>query len=96
MFKKFGFSGKSDFFLRLGDKLSKGIFILLAAVGTVLLSISGAFAGNFDFYIGFAETQGVLSTALFLIVNPYTGLGAGALFLLQGLMEPIRINTSRV
>ena len=84
VFNKFGFSGESDFFLRLGDGFGKGLFILLAAIGTVLLSIGSAFAGSFELSQGWVEVNGFWKSTGFILFNPYTGLGFGALLFLIG------------
>ena len=84
MFSKFGFSGKSDLFLRLGDGFGKGLFILLAAIGTVLLSVGSAFAGSFELSQGWCSANGFLDSASFILFNPYTGLLFGTLFFLIG------------
>ncbi|WP_334039047.1 hypothetical protein [Alteromonas macleodii] len=84
MFSKFGFSGTSDLFKRLGDNFGKGLFILLAATGTVLLSIGSAFAGSFDFSAGWGDVSGFWSTISYIVINPYSGLTVGAILFLVG------------
>lgn len=83
MFKKFGFSGESDFFKNLGDGVGKGLFILCAAIGTVLLTIGGAFAGNYVFSTNWQATTGFWQCLWLILVNPNSALiSGGGLFLL--------------
>ncbi|WP_028771953.1 hypothetical protein [Shewanella waksmanii] len=83
MFKKFGFSGSSDFFKELGDGVGKGLFILCAAIGTVLLTVGSAFAGSYTFSTDWGAASGFFSCAWLIIYNPNTALiSGGALFLL--------------
>ncbi|WP_335992746.1 hypothetical protein [Pseudoalteromonas sp. CH_XMU1449-3] len=84
MFSKFGFSGNSDFFLRLGDGFGKGLFILLAAIGTVLLSVGGAFAGSFKATQGWTSVSGFWDSFSFILFNPYSALSFGTIFFLFG------------
>lgn len=83
MFKEFGFSGNSDFFKNLGDGVGKGLFILCAAIGTVLLTVGGAFAGSYVFSTNWEATEGFWHCAWLIIFNPNSALiSGGALFLL--------------
>jgi hypothetical protein len=82
LFKKFGFSGHSDFFKNLGDGIGKGLFILFAAIGTILLTVGGAFAGNYTFSTNWESTSGILQCLFLIIYNPNSALfSGGALFL---------------
>ncbi|WP_304635575.1 hypothetical protein [Pseudoalteromonas sp.] len=84
MFSKFGFSGKSDIFIRLGDGFGKGLFIFFATSGTILLSFGSAFAGSFDLNKSWGEVSGIPDSMSFILFNPYSVLGFGALLFLLG------------
>ncbi|MEL6114857.1 hypothetical protein P0Y67_06555 [Photobacterium sp. SP02] len=84
MFKKFGFSGNSDFFKDLGDGIGKGLFILCAAIGTVLLTVGGAYAGSYTFSTNWQSTMGIWSSLWLIIWNPNSALLSGVVLFLLG------------
>lgn len=84
MFSKFGFSGNSEFFRNLGDGVSKGLFILFAAIGTILLTIGGAYAGSFKFSDKWKNTTGFWDCTSLIVFNPVSALVIGGTLLLLG------------
>jgi len=84
LFKKFGFSGNSDFFKNLGGGIGKGLFILCAAIGTVLLTVGGAFAGNYTFSSNWQSAAGIWQCILLIIFNPNSALISGGFLFLFG------------
>ena len=84
MFNKFGFSGNSDFFKDLGDRIGKGLFILCAAIGTVLLTVGGAYAGSYTFSTNWQSTTGFWSSLWLIVYNPNSALFSGGLLFLFG------------
>lgn len=84
MFNKFGFSGNSDFFKDLGDGIGKGLFILCAAIGTVLLTVGGAYAGSYTFSTNWQSTTGFWSSLWLIVCNPNSALFAGGVLFLFG------------
>ncbi|WP_342058136.1 hypothetical protein [Aeromonas sp. OTU364] len=82
MFSKFGFSGSSSFFKNLGDGIGKGLFILCAASGTILLTVGGAYAGSYSFDTNWNATSNFWPCAWLILYNPNSALiGGGLLFL---------------
>lgn len=84
LFKHFGFNENSSFFNRLGGGLDQGFFIFLAAIGTVFLTIGGAYAGSFDFGDVWEKTKGVWNCFTLIVWNPNASLLAGSLSFLFG------------
>ena len=84
LFNKFGFSGNSDFFKNFGDGIGKGLFILCAAVGTVLLAVGGAYAGSYTFSTNWQSTTGLWSSLWLIVCNPISALFSGAVLFLFG------------
>lgn len=84
LFKKFGFSGSSEFFKNFGDGVGKGLFIICATFGSVLLSVGGSFAGGYIFSTNWAAASGIWQSAWVLIYNPITALISGCLLLIFG------------
>jgi hypothetical protein len=86
LFKKFGFSGNSDFFKNLGDRVGKGLFISCAAIGSVILTVGGAYAGSYDFCTNWEANTGSSRRAWLVLFNPISALFYGAALLLFGAM----------
>ncbi|HBN6276818.1 hypothetical protein [Vibrio diabolicus] len=84
MFKHFGFSKNSQIFNRFGERIDQGFFILLAALGTIFLTVGGAYAGSFNLDQSLSETTGFWHCLTIYIFNPITGLIAGASLFLFG------------
>lgn len=84
MFKKFGFSGNSDFFKKLGEGIGKGLFILFAAIGTILLSVGSGYAGSFEFSTEWGKATGFGGCLSLFFWNPVSALFGGGLFFLLG------------
>lgn len=84
MFENFGFTGKSDFFRKAGDRLSKGLYILTAVTGTILMTVGGSFAGGYEFVEGVEAADGLWESLKAIAYTPHTLLGLGGLALLFG------------
>ncbi|MEI6895549.1 MAG: hypothetical protein V5789_13190 [Colwellia sp.] len=84
MFNKFGFSGSSEFFKKLGDGVGKGLFILCAALGTVFLTIGGAYAGSYDFSTEWKNTSENWDYFILILFNPNSALIFGGTAFLFG------------
>jgi len=84
LFNKFGFSGSSEFFKNLGDGFGKGLYILCAALGTIFLTIGGAYAGNYDFSDEWSKTSGYIKCFTILIFNPNSALLFGGIIFSWG------------
>lgn len=79
LFNKFGFSGSSELFKKLGDGLGKGLYILCAALGTVFLTIGGAYAGSYDFSTEWCKVSGYLDSFTMIVFNPNSALIFGGI-----------------
>jgi hypothetical protein len=84
LFNKFGFSGSSDFFKNFGDGVGKGLFILCAAIGTILLTVGGAFASSYNFLASWSSVSSFWQCGWLLVYNPNTALISGSLLFLLG------------
>jgi len=84
LFKKFGFSGESEFFKILGEGFGKGLFILLASIGTLLLTIGSAYAGSFEWDKQWADTSGNFNSLKLMLFNPISSLVSGSVLFLIG------------
>jgi hypothetical protein len=56
--KKFGFIDKAGIFESLGVKLDNGFYIISAAIGTILLTVGGAYAGSYDLFDSWSKCSG--------------------------------------
>jgi hypothetical protein len=84
LFEKYGFSGNSDFFQNLGVGIGKALFIISSTMGTVLLTIGGAYAGSFDFDAKWTATTNFWDGMSLIILNPVTALISGVATLFFG------------
>ena len=75
-----GFCSEKGPFEKLGTHLDKGFYQLLQVVGTILLTLGGAFASNYDCANAYVS-KGLFT---FLLTNPYLGLASGAIALFGG------------
>ncbi|MDE1482353.1 hypothetical protein [Xenorhabdus bovienii] len=81
--KTFGFNNNRNIFTSLGNILDKGGYILLSVIGTILVTLGGAFISNYDFPQNWKNSSGILEHFKLIIFNPYSAfiLGSPALFL---------------
>jgi outer membrane murein-binding lipoprotein Lpp len=84
LLKKFGFTGESSLFRDVGEIISKGLYIIFAALGTVLLSVGSAFAGSFDFLKDWQSVSGFWLTIKLILINPFTALCLGGVLFIIG------------
>lgn len=86
MFKYFGFTGSSNLFETVGEKLDNGLFIFSTLLGTLFLTFGSAYAGGFDFKDEWENTSNRTSKAQLVVFNPITSLFLGTgLFMFGGL-----------
>ncbi len=81
---KFGFSGNSTLFSTIGAAIGKAFYILSASVGTILLTLGGAYAGGFEWETEWGCVSGFWPCSNLIVFNPFTYLILGASFLLFG------------
>lgn len=83
---KFGFTGNSRLLTELSTSLGQWWYILIAAAGSAIVSISASFAGTYDLAESWSSVSDVLSLISFLQKMPWSwlGLGAGAIMILYG------------
>lgn len=84
MIKKFGFTGESDFFKNAGEIISKALYIVSAALGTILLSFGSAYAGAFIFSTEFDKITGFWPSIKLILLNPIATLIYGGILFLFG------------
>jgi hypothetical protein len=82
--KKFGFIDKAGIFESLGVKLDNGFYIILSALGTILLTIGGAYAGSYNFSTSWSACLGFLDCIVMLLKCPLLWLLLGAICLYLG------------
>lgn len=84
MSNRFGFTGKSNFFKRIGVSLGKGIYILSSAIGTISLSLGCAFVGSYDFNTERGKFQGLVGLIKLLQYNPWVYILVGVVLFCFG------------
>lgn len=84
LFKYFGFNNNSKLFSGLGKRLDQGFFILLAAIGTICLTLGGAYAGGFNLGAELDKTSGVVNCFKLLFFSPVAFLAFGSIIFILG------------
>ncbi|MCU8412457.1 hypothetical protein M2G44_17970 [Vibrio vulnificus] len=84
LFKHFGFTENSNLFNKLGSMIDQGFFIVLAAIGTVFLTIGGAYAGSYEFSVEWEKTTGWWGCFKLIFWNPNASLFFGSASFLFG------------
>ncbi|EMN7336070.1 hypothetical protein FCV43_18935 [Vibrio genomosp. F6] len=84
MSNKFGFTGKSNFFSRLGAKLHKGFYNFCTPFGTIVMTVGGAYAGSYQWKTNFDAISGFKSCLGFVFTNPVLALAVGGFVTLVG------------
>jgi len=85
LFKHFGFTGESTFFMEVGEKLGKGFYIICTAIGTAILTFWSALAGTFIFSDKWKEISGFLPSMNFILFNSFNLLFIfGLIFCIYG------------
>lgn len=87
MFNKFGFTGESTVLRDFGEIISKGLYIISTALGTIFLTLGSAYAGSFDFSKTWSTASGFWSsTSVLIFSNPIAGFVVGGALLSYGLL----------
>lgn len=77
MIRMFGFSGKSDFIRRQGDRVSKGLYLGFTSLGSVSVAMGGAYHSSHEYIETFRLADGFIASfrALFFNADALLTLG---------------------
>lgn len=81
---RFGFTGGAKIFEGIGSFLDKSFYNISASVGTIFLTLGGAYASSYKNTEEFNSVAGPLSFLSYIITNPYFYLAAGSIALIFG------------
>jgi hypothetical protein len=84
LLKKFGFTSESSLFRDFGEIISKGLYIIFAALGTVFLSLGSAFAGSYAFSKEWESISGFWLSIKLILFNPFSALCIGGVLFIIG------------
>lgn len=93
-FSKFGFSSEARFFLNLGATVDNGLYIILTAIGTILLGFGGALAGNYKLEEKLKDINPLLEIAWIYACHPIIWMFVGGFLIIIGSIGTYRDSSS--
>lgn len=84
IFAKFGFASETNLFGDFGTAIGNGIYILLTALGTILLGFGGALAGSYNIDEKLKTAEAWNSTVAAYAFHPITWMVIGAALIIIG------------